>query len=160
MKIFWNGKLLRQVYPHASRWQMFKFYFKRTMRQAKIVTAGLVVMAIAFGILREVYPNTVYAVQEKIVQVPADAPVLDRIANCESKGKQLNAKGEVIVNVNTNGTVDVGKYQINMSAGHVKEMAKLGFNPLTEEGNEAYAKYLYQNVGTGPWSSSSKCWGK
>lgn len=130
------------------------------MRQAKIVTAGLVVMAIAFGILREVYPNTVYAVQEKIVQVPADAPVLDRIANCESKGKQLNAKGEVIVNVNTNGTVDVGKYQINMSAGHVKEMAKLGFNPLTEEGNEAYAKYLYQNVGTGPWSSSSKCWGK
>lgn len=98
--------------------------------------------------------------------VPAPAPVLDRIADCESgtgksgSGSQFRSNGEVVTNTNTNGSVDVGKYQINMNAGHIKEMAKLGFNPLTEEGNKAYAEYIYQNHGTGDWSSSSHCWYK
>jgi hypothetical protein len=26
------------------------------------------------------------------------------------------------------------------------------------EGNMAYAKFLYENEGTKPWRSSSKCW--
>lgn len=105
-------------------------------------------------------PVITYATQEVKVPVDPQAPVLDRIAKCESRTGQFNPDGSVVTNTNKNGTVDVGKYQINMSADHIKELAKLGLNPLTEEGNEAYAKYLYLNRGTGDWSSSASCWNK
>jgi hypothetical protein len=106
--------------------------------------------------------STVIAGETKVVE--AAAHVLDRIADCESgngtrgSGKQFKTSGQVVTNTNTNGTVDVGKYQINMSADHIQEMAKPGLNPLTEEGNTAYAKYLYANRGTGDWVSSQHCW--
>lgn len=92
------------------------------------------------------------------------AVVMQRIAGCESegkrnaKGKQFNADGTIVTHVNADGTTDVGKYQINMQKSHIVNMARLGFNPLTEEGNEAYAKWLYENKGTGDWSSSANCW--
>jgi hypothetical protein len=104
--------------------------------------------------------------RETTAQLPVQAPVLDHIADCESgngkpgSARQFKADGSVVVNTNTNGIVDVGKYQINMSADHIKEMAKLGFNPLTEDGNKAYAEWLYTNRGTGDWSSSAHCWQK
>lgn len=90
--------------------------------------------------------------------------VMARIAGCESegnakaKGKQFNADGSVVTHINDNGSVDLGKYQINLTASHLKQMAKLGMNPLTEEGNEAFAKWIYENEGTGPWASSQHCW--
>ncbi len=105
-------------------------------------------------------PVVTYATQEVKVPVESEAPVLDRIAKCESTTGQFDAKGNVVTNTNKNGTVDVGEYQINMSAAHIKEMAKLNLNPFTQEGNEAYAKYLYLNRGTGDWSSSANCWNK
>lgn len=87
-------------------------------------------------------------------------PVMERISQCESRGQQFSKDGTPLTNTNPNGTVDVGKFQINMSAEHIKESAKLGFNVLTEEGNTAYAMYLYTHIGTGPWSSSAYCWNK
>lgn len=87
-------------------------------------------------------------------------PVMDRIAQCESRSEQFNKDGTVLTNTNKNGTVDVGKYQINMSAEHIKEATKLGYNVMTEQGNRDYAMYIYTHVGTGPWTSSSACWNK
>lgn len=120
----------------------------------------------AFGIAvyADLAPTKVVAGEPHIVQ--ASAPVLDRIADCESgsgkpgSGHQFTTSGDVVTNSNQNGTVDVGKYQINLNAAHVREMAKLGFNPLTEEGNEAYAHFLYANRGTTDWSSSQRCWSR
>lgn len=110
--------------------------------------------------------NVVYAQNNATGVGIGIAPVLQRIADCESgdgtkgSGSQLNKKGEVITHTNSGGSVDVGKYQINLSADHIKEIAKLGLNVLTEEGNYAYAQYIYENHGTGDWSSSMKCWYK
>lgn len=92
------------------------------------------------------------------------AIVMQRIAGCESegsrnaKGKQFNADGSIVTHVNADGTTDVGKYQINMQKAHIVNMARLGLNPFTEEGNEAYAKWLYENKGTGDWLASANCW--
>lgn len=92
------------------------------------------------------------------------ATIMARIADCESGGgkkggaKQFNADGSIVTKVNENGTVDVGKYQINMQKAHIVAMAKLKLNPFTEEGNEAYAKYLYETQGTEPWFPSKGCW--
>lgn len=104
-------------------------------------------------------------VQYAIADAPqTQAAVLVRIADCESgngvkgAGHQFNKDGSIVSHTNNNGTVDVGKYQINMNASNIKLLSKLGLNPLTEEGNSTFAKYLYENVGTGPWSSSAHCW--
>jgi hypothetical protein len=92
------------------------------------------------------------------VTVEAAAPILDRIAQCESHGQQLNPNGQVLLNINTNGTVDIGIFQINSI--HEAEATKLGDDLFTEEGNTAYARFLYSNRGTGDWASSAKCWMK
>ncbi len=106
------------------------------------------------------------AVATSSAPLEQEAPVLQRISDCESgngkpgTGKQFTASGAVVTNVNKNGSIDVGKYQINLNVQHLQEMAKLHLNPLTEDGNYAYAKYIYENHGTGDWSSSQSCWYK
>ncbi len=100
--------------------------------------------------------NTVSVAWADTKAVDAPIAILDRIAQCESKGHQLNPNGQVLLNVNTNGTVDIGKYQINSI--HEAEATKLGFDLFTESGNTAYAKYLFLNRGSGDWSSSAACW--
>lgn len=106
--------------------------------------------------------DTVEAAIPQTIVVEAPAPILDRIADCESgnKGEAGSASqtkdGQVLIHINNNGTYDIGKFQINSI--HNAEATKLGFNLATEEGNSGYAKYLYQNRGTQDWSSSAHCW--
>lgn len=118
---------------------------------AWLVTAGIYIAKAT------IEPNTLYAkeiVEVPIIEIP---PVLERIAQCES-GNTHYRHGQVIMNANTNKTVDIGKYQINSI--HSKEATRLGFDLTTEDGNEGYALYLYHNFGTEPWYSSIKCWNK
>ncbi len=108
-----------------------------------------------------VHADTTPAVQF----VEMDAPILARIADCESgtgkagTGHQFNKDGTVVSHRNNNGTYDIGKYQINFET-HYQEIAKMHLNILTEAGNEEYAKFLYANRGTGDWDSSASCWRK
>lgn len=126
--------------------------------------AGLSVLGGAYGIGFIAHGHEVSAINQITVNAPApkeqEAPVLARIAKCESGGKQFLADGSVVTHTNADGTVDEGMFEINMSADHIVQMAKLHMDPATEEGNTAYAHYLYENVGTGPWQSSAHCWNK
>lgn len=103
------------------------------------------------------------------VEVQADAPVLARIADCESgqrnpktgraiKGTatQYDKNGQVLMRTNSDKTVDVGYMQINSK--NFAEATKLGYDLTKKEDNIAYAKYIYANRGTEPWYSSSSCW--
>lgn len=58
--------------------------------------------------------------------------------------------------VNSN---DIGLYQIN-TRYHLKKAKELGYDIFTEEGNTAYAIWLYGKEGTKPWNASKHCWGK
>ncbi len=82
-----------------------------------------------------------------------------RIAKCESGGKQFDSNGQVILHANTNGTVDVGKYQLNMSVWG-KTAAQMKLNLMEEKDNETFAQWLYLNKGTEAWYSSKSCWNK
>ncbi len=121
-------------------------------------------VAVASGILSfSLSTSKVIAQVPEVVTVEAKTPIMDRIANCESgngtAGSATQFKnGQVLISLNTNGTYDQGKFQINSI--HNKEASTLGFNLATEEGNTAYAKYLYANKGTVDWSSSAHCWMK
>jgi len=79
--------------------------------------------------------------------------VLYSIAQCES-GQRHTVKGELVVS----HTDDVGYFQINRQ--HTQTAERLGYDIETEEGNIAFAVYLYQKNGTRDWNASKHCWGK
>lgn len=156
IKVFYHGKRLKDIYPYATRWQMFKYRVRRIFR-------FLVITSISFGILYGlVYGAFIFGMHKSqadtIVVAPKGAPILDRIMKCESKGSHYQ-NGQVKVNVNKNGSVDIGIYQINLRAWGAKASA-MGLDLTKEKDNEAMAKWIYENVGTGPWYSSENCWSK
>ena len=105
------------------------------------------------------FPSTVYATQEKQVFVNGPTQVMERIAKCESGGKQFGPSGQVLVVGNVNKSVDMGKYQINISIWGSKA-TELGFDLTTEKGNTEMAYWLYANYGTEPWVHTKSCWNK
>jgi hypothetical protein len=84
-----------------------------------------------------------------------DTPLLAEIARCESGIAQFDIKGNVISG--NKNSLDVGVMQINEKY-HLKTSEKLGLDIHTLDGNLAYAKWLYDNLGTDPWYFSKKCW--
>ena len=87
----------------------------------------------------------------------AETPILAKVSMCESGLRQVGDDGQVL-----RGKVnhdDVGLMQINEHY-HGDKAKSLGMDLETVKGNLAYAKYLYDQEGTAPWSASSPCWNK
>lgn len=138
----------------------------------RLLLAGVLVIGFAWAWLDG--QNTVHAeAAENIVVVHkealVEAPVMERIADCES-GKRVNGKGvegtasqfdangQVLMRPNANGTVDVGFYQVNTV--WFKQAHDIGADVTSLEGNRKIAMWIYENRGTGDWSSSVNCWQK
>jgi hypothetical protein len=153
MKVYLWGERMRDMYPHATRWEVFKWKFIKCIRF--ILKIALLIGALYLALQIGRYYYSVEKV--KIVEIEMSAPVLERIAKCESGGKQFGADGQVVLNGNTNGSVDIGKYQINTRIWG-KKATELGYNLANEKDNENFAKYLYTTRGTEVWSASKKCW--
>lgn len=81
--------------------------------------------------------------------------ILNRIAFCESNGKQFDENGQVVRGKENPN--DIGKYQINLLF-HLETSQKMGLDIFTEEGNEKYALYLYKKNGAKDWLASKECW--
>jgi hypothetical protein len=162
IKVFAGDTRLKDVWVGASKWEVFKFRTARFLRKLFITTAIVTsVSGIAYGSFKAgstLSPVTVFA--DRVVNVPVTpiSPVLSRIEKCESSDMQDNTQGQMLIHVNTNGTYDQGEYQINSTWNATA--TKLGYDLSTSVGNESMAQWLYENVGTSPWSSSQKCWSK
>lgn len=157
IKVFWNGEPLKKIYPHATKWEIFKYKLVKFMNFSlkTIVIALSLAIAYQMGTLNPIV-KTVFA--EKIVEVETIPPIMQKIARCESGGIHKK-NGQVIFNSNTNKTVDIGKYQINSIWN--KKATELGLDLTIEKDNEKFAMWLYKNYGTSPWDSSRKaCWNK
>jgi hypothetical protein len=86
-----------------------------------------------------------------------DIPILAKVAKCESQFRQVDETGDVL-----RGTVnsfDVGVMQINEKY-HLDRSEKMDINIYSLGGNLEYARALYNQSGTAPWSSSKSCWSK
>lgn len=122
---------------------------------------AIVFLIFAFGVIvSKVYlaeTITVTEVKEVVVESKAKYPVLERIAKCESTNNHFDKSGQVLVVGNKNGSVDIGKYQINNRVWG-KKAKELGYDLMIEKDNEAFAIYLYTTLGTEPWVWSKKCW--
>lgn len=151
MKINYMGRRIN------GRFSSFKSAVRRSLvwslKRLAVIMVGVIIGAMHFS------TSTVTAVNE-IVTVPVDPayPVLERIAQCESGGKHFGKSGQVLLNANTNGTVDVGRYQINTV--WFAKATELGLNVMDEKDNEKLAKWIYTNHGTEPWYPSKHCWNK
>lgn len=166
IKVFFNGKKLREIYPHATWFEVLKWKTGRFIRKVAILSfvAGLIWGGFKVGVMTT---DTQYVrAQEVLVTIPIKAPVLDRIAGCESegnpasKGSHVDPKtGHVRMVPNKNGTIDVGVMQINTYYWG-KKAAELGYDLTIEKDNRAFAQYLYENKGTEPWVHSKPCWNK
>jgi hypothetical protein len=84
-----------------------------------------------------------------------NTPILVEIARCESNFKQFDKDGNIIRGEKNNA--DVGVMQINEKY-HDATAKVLGYDLHTIAGNIAYAKHLYDEQGSKPWSASKKCW--
>lgn len=94
-------------------------------------------------------------IQEQIADTFPDAPVMLRVAYCESKYRQFNPDGSV-----HRGEInpkDTGVFMIN-ERFHLAEAQRLGFDIYSTAGNISYARYLYNLQGTKPWDWSKHCW--
>jgi outer membrane receptor for ferrienterochelin and colicin len=84
-----------------------------------------------------------------------DVPVLAKVAKCESQFRQVDKNGDVLRGVQN--SFDVGVMQINEKY-HLNRSEKMDINIYTLGGNLEYARALYNESGTAPWSSSKACW--
>ncbi len=165
VRITFNGVPLRTVYPHATRWQVAKYRFFKAVRWF-IIRAGIATLTTAALFAAFMYgslttPNLTAI--NTIIQAPIAkneiAPILKRICMAESGCQQFAATGLPVFHANTDGSVDIGKYQINNRAWGA-QAKKLGYDLMTEEGQDKMATYILENKGTGPWGSSIKGWNK
>ena len=138
--------------------------FERLTSIASLLLAILLVGGSAYWIAGHLPaskpPTTVVQTQAPTSGAPTTATtaemadMLPIIARCESGGRQFDDEGNLITNATTTA---VGKYQI-MASLHEEKAKGLGFDIRTEQGNEAYAKYLYAESGTKDWEASRWCW--
>lgn len=162
VKVMWNGSPLREIYPHATRWEMFKYRVRIFLLRVFIISLLLGAIYGAYKIGSSNQGIVVYT-QPEIITVESKAPIMDRIAGCESegnpksKGSHYDRTGQVRLNANTNKSVDIGKYQINNVAWG-KKATEMGYNLMVEGDNTKMAMWIYQNRGTEDWYSSKHCW--
>lgn len=156
LRVTVNGEYLRDIYPHATRFQVFKFRVKVLFQRALMVGAAVFFTYTVFALGSQFSQPNITQITAKDIM----APVLEKIAKCESSGSQYQKNGQVVLSANKNGSVDVGKYQINVTIWG-KQATKLGYDLTKPEDNRAMAEYLYLNYGTEPWShTSGTCWTK
>jgi len=97
-----------------------------------------------------VQPTRVVSVQDDTLP-----PVLQRIAQCESRGQQFTTDGRVVRgHRNPQAT---GLFQINAAVWGTKAEA-LGYDLHSREGNVQMARYLFEQYGSVPWQTSFRCW--
>jgi hypothetical protein len=100
-------------------------------------------------------PQDVPPTQVVIVKEDTLPPVMQRIAQCESRGQHFTKEGKVLLG--HRHPQDTGLFQIN-AVVWAKKAEALGYDIRTPEGNTQMARYIFENYGSEPWRSSAKCW--
>jgi len=109
---------------------------------------------------REARSTVPYVVQHTRVVIVKDdtlPPVMQRIAQCESRSQHFTKDGKVVRG--KRNPHDMGLFQINTVVWG-KKAEELGYDIRTQEGNEQMALYIFENYGSVPWYTSAKCWSR
>jgi hypothetical protein len=136
----------------------------RTRGLAALVISGILLLVAA--VLSTALPSreahrTVSQVEQqtRVVIVKDDTlpPVMQRIAQCESRDRHFTRLGKVLRG--HRNPQDMGRFQINTVVWG-KQAEVLGYDLRTPEGNTQMARYIFENYGSTPWRASAKCWSR
>lgn len=178
-KITYLGRDITGRYDRLNKLQRFyrrlMWHIKRALRVGGILAlvAWLMLGSLKFGISYAHGTEMSYiapiAQADTIKPMVTDYPILDKIAQAESHDNQFCTKalvsesmckasqiGAPLVRVNTNGSYDIGKFQINST--HLADAIAHGYDVYTLQGNTDYALYLFMTQGSEPWYSSRSSW--
>ena len=129
-----------------------------------LVLSGLLLLVAAIlgnaGQSQEAHRTVSHVVQPpQVVMVKDDTlpPVMQRIAQCESRGQHVTRHEKVIRG--KRNPHDIRLFQINTVVWG-KKAEELGYDIRTPEGNEQMARYLFAYYGSVPWQSSAACWNR
>jgi hypothetical protein len=100
--------------------------------------------------------HTYESVEDTVRAYFSDIPIMANVARCESHFRHSNPQTGAVLTGIVNPS-DIGVMQINR-VYHEETALRMGLNIFTLEGNLAYARYLYEQQGTRPWSASAYCW--
>jgi len=160
------------VYPHTVRSRIGKrgprlrMPGSRRVMVALMLSGALVCGAVAVQHItnamplrkeRRPVPQIVQHTRVVIVQEDTLPPVLQRIAQCESRGQQFTMDGRVVRG--RKNPQDTGLFQINTAVWGTKAEA-LGYDLHSREGNVQMARYLFAQYGSVPWQTSFRCWSR
>lgn len=153
MKIFNMGRRDKGMErDYVGRFTSFKRKMYWFVKRVVFGFSMIVLLAVVYALGATTNPVV------KAEVLPAGLPpILAKIAKCESPNGHWK-NGQVVINLNTNGTYDQGAYQINSVWN--KKATELGFNLAVEQDNQKMAEWIYANRGTGDWASSQNCWKK
>lgn len=158
-KVIFNFQTRDKYFKEIDWKQKFVWFMARSARNVCILSLFILTGYASAKIYNAMNPNTVYAEKEVVVEVKGHAPIMDKIAQCESGNSHIDKKtGQVLMRANANKTVDTGKYQIN--SVWYKKASELGLDITKEKDNETMAYWIYENRGTGDWVYSQDCWKK
>lgn len=82
IKVMWNGKHLRDIYPHATSFQVFKWKVGKFFRKAILTAIVLGIIYLGFYLFNE-FNATKYVADINVVQKTTDNE-LERIMNEEN----------------------------------------------------------------------------
>ena len=97
-------------------------------------------------------------IEQTVREYFSDIPVMAQVAWCESRFVHIDQQTGTVKRGHLNGQ-DLGVMQINEHY-HRETAEKMGLVIEKFEDNLAYARYLYEEKGTQPWSASKACWGE
>lgn len=97
VKVFFNGEPLRDVYPHATRWQVVKFKVQRFFRKAFILSAILGVMAFAGYVAFQKYMVKSIVATNTTIAANASTSELENIINTPSFQQAMKLKARTIL---------------------------------------------------------------
>lgn len=146
VKVFWNGKRLKDIYPHATWWQVFKYRVRKFFRKVFITAIILGAIYLTYIIIAEFNKVKYQANESPVVQKDANDE-LERIMNEEnfkkvtilrarkvasdSKMAQENKKHEDIVNQEkTRHEAVLTQIEAENEAIRAEELALIGTTSL------------------------------
>jgi hypothetical protein len=116
IKVLFNGKPLKNIYPHATAWQVFKWKVARFTRKAVIYSFILGLIVSSFKVGSHFFGETVYAEKEKIVTVDNLGKKIDELKdglledlrNCENAHY---TEDDGIIIFDSNNKASIGEFQ-------------------------------------------------
>lgn len=161
IKVSWNGKRLKDVYPYATKWQVVKYRVKRLVRKCLIVSLGMAIVYGAFLVGQASRPIEIKAEQDTLgLKVnELKGALLDQLKACE------NGEGAVIV-FDSNKKASVGSYQFQIDTVKHYYKAFYGQELSTKEAvllalddekaRDLASKIIFEKNGLNNWYNCSK----